>query len=326
MQAKRERALVGLFILGAAGLLIATLFSLSGVLGHGEPVYRAYFNNAGGLAPGSEVRYAGGPPVGRVVSVRSAPQNPTRMEVRFRVNSGVPIKTDSKVKIESLSPLGDNFLGIVPGTAAAPHAASGSVLGAMNYTGFDDLEANINDLAPRATVLLQNLNARVTELQETIRRVNGLLDANNRANIAAGLASARGMLQENRPVLHSTLNNLNAGSAKLVPVIDDFKKTVDRANTALSHVDAVVMENRPDLRQAVKQMRAALTSASALTDQLNTLVNANSDNLDVLIGNMRDITENLKAFTASIEARPSELIRSSAPREHVPGQLPKHRD
>ncbi|MGH9685896.1 MAG: MlaD family protein [Candidatus Acidiferrales bacterium] len=324
MRAKRESAFVGLFVLVAAGLLILTLFSLSGVFGRGEPIYRAYFNNAGGLAPGSEVRYAGGPPVGRVVSVRSDPQNPTRMEVRFRVNPEVPVKIDSKVKIASLSALGDNFLGVIPGTVAAPRAEPGAVLTALNYTGFDDLETSINDLAPHATVLLENLNARVVELQETIRRVNGLLDANNRANLAASLASARGMLAENRPALHSTLNHLNAGSAKLVPVIDDFKKTIDQANTVLSHVDGTVMENRPDLRQAVVEMRATLASASALTDQLNTLLNSNNGNLDIVIGNIREITENLREFTASIESRPSELIRSSAPREHVPGQLPKH--
>lgn len=324
MQAKRESVFVGLFVFAAAGILILTLFSLFGAFGRGQPVYRAYFNNVGGVAPGTEVRYAGGPPVGRVVSVRSDPQNPTRMEVRFRVKAEVPVKTDSRVKIASLSALGDNFLGIIPGTVQAPRAEPGSVLTSVNYTGFDDLEANINELAPQATVLLRNLNARVTELQETIRRVNGLLDANNRANLAATLASARGMLDENRPALHSTLNNLNAGSAKLAPVIDDFKKTVDQANNVLSHVDGTLMENRPDLREAVIEMRATLASASALTDQLNTLLNANNGNLDIVIGNMREITENLKEFTASIESRPSELIRSSAPREHIPGQVSKH--
>ena len=71
-------------------------------------------------------------------------------------------------------------------------------------------------------------------------------------------------------------------------------------------------------------MRAALTSASALTDQLNSIVNTNSDNLDEVIGNLRDITDNLKAFTETIKTRPSSLIRSSLPPEHQPGQLPKH--
>lgn len=323
MQAKRERAFVGLFVIVAAGLLVISLFSLAGGFGRSERIYRAYFKNAGGLGPGSEVRYAGGPPAGRVVSVRSDPQNPTRMEIEFRVDNQIPVKTDSKAKISSLGPLGDNFLGIVPGTAAAPRAAPGAVLTAMDYVSFDDLATKINDLTPQATVLLQNLNARVTELQETIRRANGLLDANNRTNIAASLADVRGMLAEDRPVLHSTLNNLNGGSSKLAPLLDDFKKTANQANTALSHIDATLMENRPDLRQAVNQMRATLTSTSALTDQLNNVLNTNSGNLDEIIENMREITENLKAFTETIKTRPFALIRSSSPPEHEPGQLSK---
>ncbi|MGB6482800.1 MAG: MlaD family protein [Candidatus Acidiferrales bacterium] len=323
MQAKRERALVGLFVLVAAGLLVVTLFSLTRGVGRGERIYRAYFKNAGGLGPGSEVRYAGGPPVGRVVSVRSDPQNPTRMEIEFRVDGQVPVHTDSKAKISSLGPLGDNFLGIVPGSEAAPPAASGTVLTAMDYASFDDLATKINDLAPQATVLLQNLNARVIELQETIRRINGLLNANNRTNIAASLANVRGMLAEDRPVLHSTLNNLNGSSAKFAPLLDDLTKTVNQANTALSHIDATLMENRPDLRQVVNQMRTTLASASALTDQLNSILNTNSDDLDAIIENLRDVTENLKAFTETIKTRPATLIRSSSPPEHEPGQLPK---
>ena len=323
LQAKRERALVGLFVLVAAGLLVATLFSMTGVLGRSGPIYRAYFKNAGGLGTGSEVRYAGGPPVGRVTMVRTDPRDPSRMEIDFRVDDQVPVKTDSKAKISSLGPLGDNFLGIVPGSASAPPAPSGSVLTGMDYASFDDLTSKINNLAPQATVLLQNLNARVTELHETIRRVNALLDANNRANIAASLANVRGMLAEDRPVLHSTLNNLNTTSTKLAPLIDDLKKTANQADVALSHIDATLMENRPDLRQAVIELRATLTSTSALTDQLNSILNTNSDNLDVIIANLRDVTENLKAFTERIKTRPASLIRSSAPPEHIPGQPPK---
>lgn len=321
MQEKRERAFVGLFVLVAAGLLVATLFSLTGILGRTEPVYRAYFRNAGGLAPGSEVRYAGGPPVGRVESVRSDPRDSTRMEVTFRVDDEVPVKTDSKAKIASVGVLGDNFLGIVPGTAAAPRARSGAVLAGMEYASFDEVASKINDLLPQAALLLQNLNARVAELQETIRGANSLLDANNRANIASSLANVHGMLEEDRPVLHSTLNNLNATAAKLAPLLDDFKKTVNQANSALSHVDSALMENRPDLRQAVIQMRATLASASALTDHLNSILNTNSGNIDEIIENMNHVTENLKAFTETIKTRPYTLIRASSPPQHQPGSL-----
>lgn len=323
MQAKYERALVGLLVLVATGLLLVTLFSLAGGFRRSGPRYVGYFKNAGGLGPGSEVRYAGGPPVGSVTSVRVDPQDPARLEIEFRVGDQVPVRIDSKVKITSLGPLGDNFLGIVPGTATSPRAPSGTVLTAMDYASFDDLTTKINDLAPQVTVLLQTLNARAGELQESIRRVNGLLDATNRANIAASLANVRGMLAEDRPPLHSTLNNVNTTSAKLAPLVDDLRKTTNEANTALSHIDATLTEDRPDLRQAVSELRTTLTSTSALTDQLNSILDTNSDNLDVIIANLRDVTENLKALTEKLKTRPASLIRSSAPPEHVPGQFPK---
>ena len=109
MDSKREHVFVGLFTLVAAALLVIVVFLLSGGLGKGSVTYRAYFKNAGGLAPGSEVRYAGGPPIGRVEKVTSDPTNATRMEIDFKVDPSVPVKTDSVAEITSNSPLGDNF-------------------------------------------------------------------------------------------------------------------------------------------------------------------------------------------------------------------------
>src|SRR5579864_2355543 len=107
MESRREQALVGLFVLVASGLFIATVFILSGSQTRGLTPYRAYFKNAGGISPGAEVRYGGGPPVGRVKQVHPDPSNPARMEIDFAVKPETPVKTDSLVIITSNSPLGD---------------------------------------------------------------------------------------------------------------------------------------------------------------------------------------------------------------------------
>ncbi len=319
MDSKREQALVGLFVLIASGLLIVAVFSISGILSNSGAEFHAYFKNAGGLGPGTQVRYAGGPPVGRVTSVKSDPQNPSRMEIDFRVDPSVPVKTDSVAKISSLSALGDYFLEIEPGTAAAPAAKSGSTLKSADFVALDQIEAEISDLGPQATQLLQSLNARVNELQETIARVNDLLNKQNRANLAASLSNINGLLAENRPTIHSTLKHLDNVSAKAEPLLDDFKKTVAQANDAISHIDATLLENRPDLRESIKKLHEALISVAALTDQLDHTLNANGEDIDEVLDNVRHITENLKEFTDTIKERPSSLIRSSAPKEHRPG-------
>jgi len=323
MDSKREQALVGVFVLVAIGLLLAALFSISGLLNNSGNEFRAYFKNAGGLAQGTQVRYAGGPPIGRVTFVGNDTRDPTKMEIRFRADASVPVKTDSVAHITSLSPLGDYYLEIEPGTVAAPLAKSGTTLKSVDFVALDQIESEIADLGPEATKLLQNLDARVSELQETIVRVNDLLNKENRANLSASLANVNGLLSENRATIHSTLVHLDSVSAKADPLLDDFKKTIAQANDALSHVDATLLENRPDLRESIKKLREVLTSASSATDQLDRTLSANGEDLDEALENVRLITENLKAFTETIKEHPSSLIRSSGPKPRHPGEEEK---
>jgi phospholipid/cholesterol/gamma-HCH transport system substrate-binding protein len=322
MEAKREQALVGLFVLVAGGLLVITLVLLSGAFTTGDTTFHTYFKNAGGLQPGSEVRYAGGPPIGRVSKVQVDAQDATRMKVDFAVHPNIPVKTDSTVLITSNSPLGENFLGIIPGTNAASRAPAGYTLKAKEFVSFADLADKINALAPTANELLVNLNDRVVELKETLNRVNDLLNDRNRENIAESLANVRGMLQEDRPLVHSTLDHVNTASAKLGPLIDDFKKTSEQANETLNHIDSMIKENRPDVRSAVKNLRASLAKANSILSQLDNTVANNSENLDEIIDNLRRITENMTAFTETIRERPYLLIRSSEPKNHEPGKEP----
>ena len=322
MEAKREQALVGLFVLVAGGLLILTLVLLSGALTTGDTTFHTFFKNAGGLQPGSEVRYAGGPPIGRVRKVQVDPGNSTRMQVDFAVHPNIPVKTDSMVIITSNSPLGENFLDILAGTIPAPRAPAGSTLQSKEPVSFADIADKINALAPAANELLVNLNDRVVELKETLNRVNDLLNDRNRENIAESLANVRGMLQEDRPLVHSTLDHVNTASAKLGPLIDDFKKTSEQANVTLDRIDSMIKENRPDVRSAVKNLRASLIKANSILSQLDNTVANNSENLDEIIDNLRRITENMTAFTETIREKPYLLIRSSEPKNHEPGKEP----
>src|SRR5258708_7669864 len=162
--------------------------------------------------------------------VRIDPQNPSRIEITFKVRSDLPVKTDSHVKIMSMSPLGDNHVEILPGTSQGAFAPDGSLLPSENYVDFNALTAQFNDLAPHAQQLIVALNDRAADLKVTLDRVNDLLNAQNRANLSPTLANARGMLEENRPALHSTLHHVSSVSEKLEPLLDDLRKTSAESN------------------------------------------------------------------------------------------------
>jgi phospholipid/cholesterol/gamma-HCH transport system substrate-binding protein len=320
MESRREQAMVGLFVIVAVTVLIATIFALSGVFGGAAATYRAYFPFAGGLEPGATVRYAGGPKVGRVEKLQLDPKDASRIEITFSVRPGLPVKTDSHVRIMSLSPLGDNHLEIVPGSDKAALAPLGMVLPSDPYVDFNALTSKINDLAPQAQQLLGTLNDRATELKVTVNRINDLINDKNRANLAGMLSETRGMITENRPQVKSTVQNLNASSQKLGPLLDDLRKTSADANQALDHIDKMIGENRPDVRQAVIDLRRSLATVTDLTARLDQTLDVNSDNIDELLENLRHVSENLKQFTNTIKVRPYTLIRSSAPREHKTGE------
>ena len=320
MQSKRESAAVGLFVLIAVAVLLGTVFAMSGAFGRSNTKFHAYFPFAGGLEPGATVRYAGGPKVGRVDSVQIDSQNPALVDIIFSVQSDLPVKTDSSVKILSLSPLGDNHVEILPGSPQAPRALSGALLSSQKYVDFNALAAQLNDLNPQAQQLLRNLNDRASEVKETIARVNDLLGPQNRENLAATLANTRGLVEENRPQIKTTLQNVNAVSEKLQPLLEDFRKTSVEANQALDHIDAMVGENRADVRKVVVELRRTLANMTDATARLDQTLEVNSENIDELLDNMRHVTENLKEFTATIKTRPYTLIRASNPREHKTGE------
>jgi len=322
MEPKREQALVGLFVVIAGAMLIATVFAMSGMFGRTAHTYHAYFNFAGGVEPGTTVRYAGGPKVGRVDKVRLDAQDSSRLDITFSVQSDLPIKTDSRVKIMSMSPLGDNHLEILPGSSEAALASNDSLLPSENYLDFNALVSQINNIAPQAQELLHSLNGRATELKETIVRVNDLLSAQNRANLSATLSNTRGMIEENRPQVKSTLQNINSVSQRLGPLLEDFRKTSDEAKQTLNHLDSMIGENRADIRQAVLELRRALSNMTDVTARLDQTLDVNAEKIDEILVNMQRITENLKDFTATIKTQPNALIRATSSHEHKPGEKP----
>ena len=320
MAEKRDQVFVGLFVLIAAAVLIGMVFAISGAFGRTSKTYHAYFPFAGGLERGATVRYAGGPKVGRVEKLAIDPQNPARIDVVFSVQTDLPVKTDSHVKIMSISPLGDNHLEVLPGGAQTALAPPGFLLPSDTYLDFNVLTAQINDLAPQAKLLIQSLNDRAADLKVTIDRVNELLSAENRANLSATLAGIRGVIEENRPQIKSTIQHLDSVSQKLEPLLQDLHKDSEEANQALTHLDAVLGENSADVRQSVIELRKSLTALTDITGRLDQTLDVNTENIDELLDNFRGVSQNLKEFTNTIKKRPYTLIRATNPPDHKPGE------
>jgi methyl-accepting chemotaxis protein len=128
------------------------------------------------------------------------------------------------------------------------------------------------------------------------------------------------MLAENRAPIKSTIHNLNSVSQKIEPLLQDLRKSSAQANETLSRLDAMLGENRSDVRQAVLDLRRSLANLTDLAGRLDKTMDVNSENIDETLANLRQVSENLKEFTDTIKTRPYTLIRSSSPPEHKPGE------
>jgi len=319
MNSRREQVWVGLFVLAAAALLIGSVLSVAGTFSRGNIPHRAYFKFAGGLEPGAVVRF-GGMKAGSVQAVRVDPDDSTRIEVDFNVARDIPLKADSVAKIASLGALGDNYVELTTGTRHAAAAAPGSVVRSTESMSFSDLADMAGGLQPMVQQALQTLNQRLNEVQVTVARANDLLSDRNRSNISAALGNASSMLAESRPKVSATLTNIQTASARLTLLLDDLKKTMAQANDALGHIDAVVLENRQDLRSSVAELRQTLLTASSVVDRLDRTLDYNVDNIDQTLENVRVTTQHLKDLTETLKRRPYTLIRADRPRERKPGE------
>ena len=127
------------------------------------------------------------------------------------------------------------------------------------------------------------------------------------------------MLTEDRPKISATLTNVQAATAKMMPLLDNLKTTMDQANLTLSHLDAILVENRPDIREVVVQLKGTLVQASSLMEQIKNLTDRDADNLDQILLNLRVTTENMKELTDTLKSKPSMLIRGNSGKDRKPG-------
>lgn len=128
---------VGAVVLGVAGVFLAYALgsTVADRMGGGYALI-ARFGQAGGLAPGADLRVAG-VKIGQVDSIALDPKT-FLARATFRVNAGVKLPSDSSVKITSDGLLGGQYAAVEPGGAPddlKPGGEFQNVQGAVDLFG-----------------------------------------------------------------------------------------------------------------------------------------------------------------------------------------------
>ncbi len=320
---QQEEVKVGVVVILAALLFLTALVFVGGVnlFRRKKATYTTYFKFAGGLEPGSFVRF-GGLKVGTVQSAEIDPHDSTRVRITLSVGASMPIRTDSKARISSLGFLGENYVEVSPGSRDAPLLPPGSEIPALEIVQLADVFNNVNNVTLNASKLVNDLDDKFLVLanntNQLIGNLNALVGPENRQHLEAFLANADGLLAESRPRLQKTLANLQGASAKLSPTIDHADATIGQVKTLAGNLNGVVLENREQLRETLLRLRTSLVAAQALIATLDEAVDENRANLDETLDNFRVSSQNLKEFTDTIKRRPFSLIRVKSEKDRVP--------
>jgi phospholipid/cholesterol/gamma-HCH transport system substrate-binding protein len=323
MPRKGEEVKVGIVVVVAIVLFLAALVLVGGANLFGRKMvgYTTYFKFAGGLQPGSYVRF-GGLKVGTVQSANIDREDTTRIRVVLSVRAGTPIRTNSKARISTLGFLGENYVEVSPGTRDAPRLQPGQTIPSAEIVQLADVFNNVNNITLNANKLVNDLDNRVLVLSDNanqlIKNFNAVVGPENQKHLAATLANTDSMLAEARPRVNRTLANIETTSAKLPPTLDNVNTTIGKADKLADHLDAVVVENSQEIHDVLLRLNTSLADAQRLILNLNDTLDSNRGNLDETLENIRVTSENLREFSDQVKQHPYSLIRIKTQKDREP--------
>jgi len=299
---------VGLFVLAGLAVLLYVMARLLSGVGETEQYY-TYYRNVAGLTAGTLVTYEGYA-FGHVAAIEpQRTEQGIRYQVELQVSRDWKIPVDSVARIYSEGLLADTVVNISEGEATEFLAPGGELKGEQGV----DLFASIGALAGDFGDLSENaIRPLIESLNRTVQQVSGELDSglpvimegmqslviklDQSATHLSGMLNAKTEVQVRHTLddIEGAANEFHALSAGLVDVQQE-------AQSLIRKLDGLVTESRPDLQQAVADLRHLLEQVSRYSDGI--------------LRNLDSTSRNMSEFSRQIRENPGRLIGGSAPRD-----------
>jgi phospholipid/cholesterol/gamma-HCH transport system substrate-binding protein len=314
---------VGAFVLVSAAIFMATFVYVASVQVRGVRIpYKTYFKYAGGVDPGSPVRF-GGMKAGVITAIYPSPEDPTKIEVLLEINQGVPVNADSVAMLTSLSPLGDKYLEITTGTNNARSLPGGATIPSSEPVSLDDLAKQASAIIPTVQSTLQDVQKDIDQLTGDARVVlanfQSMTGPQNQRNLTLLLANARELLDKESLRIDRVLQNVERASSQASDAFDELHTAARTANDTVANANRTIEEIRDPVKADLAELQRTMTDARGLITALTTMVSANRSNINDTLENFRAASENLRDLTSSVKQQPWMLIRGKpAPDRAVP--------
>ncbi len=287
MEKKVNLALVGGFVLVLATALVGVVLWLASggaFQTHYDRFEASVEESVSGLNPKAPVKY-NGVDVGNVERIWLDPENPQRVNLRFQIERGTPIKVDTVATLKTQGLTGIAYVELSGGKPDSPS------LTAREHQHYPVIQTKPS-LSTRLETVLTNVLA---QLDSTSTTINEVLSPANReafssaladiASVARTIAARRNTLDSAITNAGQTLQNTSRMSEQLGPVLErvgrsaqaietmgqsvtttsnSAGKTVDTIGADMQRISAQTL---PELERLMHELSALTTSLRRLSDQ-----------------------------------------------------------
>lgn len=289
--------IVSLLVLGATVYFVRTTQNV-----RGQVVYTTYLRNAGGIADGTPVLFAG-IRVGQVASVGPSHDDPTRIEIAFAVKAGTPVNEESIARVASVTLMSSPTLSLAGGSNSARRLDPGEVVPSQETIGMNEVAARLATLADSAndvmTLLKDEVPAIAGEARAVLANFGEISGPTNQKHVEAILAELNTMVRRESPKIADITERITALTGHADELVGSVSTTVDAV--------------REPLTRDLAELQRTLENARALIDSVRSVVGDNEDDIHQTVQSLRTASDNVRLLSETLKERPWNLIRSTQP-------------
>ncbi len=318
---------VGGFTLAMLIALMVMLVQITGYVSGDK--YTVYYTEVTGLSRGAPVTFQGYK-IGRVSAIEAEPKDglihyKATLEIERQGDKIWPIPVDSTAHLVSSGLLATISVDIKQGTAKEMFKPGDTIEGQEAVSIFAALETlgqdidqykdDIASILKRVDNTMATVEEEMPVILSSVKSGSVKLDEGV-AEIVSEVTKVTGVLEEgakdmrkivgeeNRQSIANFLGSMEQGAANFQSLSAQLQASKEKLDLLLDDSNAIVGDSKPEIRNTLKNLRAAI-------EIISQRIGGITHNLDVTSRNMAE-------FSRQIRENPGLLVRGTTPREAAP--------
>ena len=310
----------GVLVIASVAVLVLFIAVIQGLRPpEATKVFYAYLTDTGGLNPGADVRF-GGTRVGRVTAIELDEGDQSRLRVEMTVRQDVPVNEESEAFITQVTLMAQKHLEITTGASGAALVEGGS-----------EIPARSGSMISQAEKLAQTV-AGVIEDVQTLLGVEAAVEAEQQGE--KDLVTLADLFTDVDKTVNEGTGLVRDARGEVKGILVQVQDVEERAKLVLDRLDAMLSENRDDIRGSLAGVRgivddvstvsneldeiastleATLDNAASLTGEARGLLEGSGSDVEEIILDLRETVRYLKIFARTLAEQPQAVIRGKAP-------------